>query len=152
MGAPLGSGLAITGRLIVGTVADRRAASPDVVLRWVATMLAVGALALVCFGLRTPAAHWLALTPAFGAGWAWSGAFNLAVVRARTRSPGRATGVSQTGIYVDTTAGPLVLGPLSEHVGYGPTWAVAAAMALVGAWAWPWFGWVRAGVLRRLTG
>ncbi|MEZ5381304.1 MAG: MFS transporter [Microthrixaceae bacterium] len=133
LAASLGSGLAIAGRVVVGTMADRRASSPEAVLRWVAAMLAVGALALLSFGLRVPTAHWIALAPAFGAGWAWPGAFNLAVVRARPGSPGRATGVSQTGIYVGTTAGPLILGPLSEHAGYGLTWAAAAVMALLGA-------------------
>ena len=96
-------------------------------------MLAVGAVALIGFGLRTPWAQWLALPGAYGIGWAWPGVFNLAVVRARPDEPGRATGVSQTGIYVGTTLGPLIFGPVSESLGYPLTWSTAALLALISA-------------------
>ena len=96
-------------------------------------MLAVGAVALLGFGLRMPWAQWLALPGAYGIGWAWPGVFNLAVVRARPDEPGRATGVSQTGIYVGTTLGPLIFGPVSESLGYPLTWSTAAVLALISA-------------------
>lgn len=132
LAASVGSAFAIAGRVATGVWADHTLASPRRILGWVAVMLAVGSLALVVFGIRAPAAHWLALPVAYGAGWAWPGVFNLAVVRARPGEPGRATGVSQTGIYVGTTLGPLVLGPVSER-GYPLTWSVAALLAVVGA-------------------
>ncbi|MFZ2546704.1 MAG: MFS transporter, partial [Candidatus Microthrix subdominans] len=106
---------------------------PERILGWVAAMLAVGAVALIGFGLRTPWAQWLALPGAYGIGWAWPGVFNLAVVRARPDEPGRATGVSQTGIYVGTTLGPLIFGPVSESLGYPLTWSTAALLALISA-------------------
>ena len=133
LAASVGSAFAIAGRVATGVWADHTLASPRRILGWVAVMLAVGSLALVVFGIRAPAAHWLALPVAYGAGWAWPGVFNLAVVRARPGEPGRATGVSQTGIYVGTTLGPLVLGPVSERAGYPLTWSVAALLAVVGA-------------------
>ncbi len=133
LAASLGSATSIVGRIVAGVRADRTGASPERILGWVAAMLAVGAFALLGFGLRTPWAQWLALPGAYGIGWAWPGVFNLAVVRARPDEPGRATGVSQTGIYVGTTLGPLVFGPVSESLGYPLTWSTAALLALISA-------------------
>lgn len=133
LAASLGSATAIAGRLYMGVQADRLKADPQRILRWVTAMLVIGSAALVLFSVRAPWAQWVALPVAFGAGWAWPGIFNLAVVRARPDQPGKATGVSQTGIYVGTTAGPLILGPVSEQLGYGVTWGLAAALALLSA-------------------
>lgn len=133
LAASLGSATSIVGRIVAGVRADRTGASPERILGWVAAMLAVGAVALIGFGLRTPWAQWLALPGAYGIGWAWPGVFNLAVVRARPDEPGRATGVSQTGIYVGTTLGPLIFGPVSESLGYPLTWSTAALLALISA-------------------
>ena len=133
LAASLGSATSIVGRIVAGVHADRTGAAPRRILGWVAVMLAFGAGALLVFGVRAPWAQWLALPGAYGIGWAWPGVFNLAVVRARPHEPGRATGVSQTGIYVGTTLGPLVFGPVSESFGYRFTWTTAALLALVGA-------------------
>ncbi|MEZ5371711.1 MAG: MFS transporter [Microthrixaceae bacterium] len=133
LAASLGSATAIAGRLVVGVRADRVQADPRRILGWIAAMLVTGSAALLLCGVRAPWAQWLALPLAYGAGWAWPGVFNLAVVRARPDQPGRATGVSQTGIYVGTTVGPLVLGAVSERAGYQVTWSLAAGLACVGA-------------------
>lgn len=73
LAASVGSAFAIAGRVATGVWADHTLASPRRILGWVAVMLAVGSLALVVFGIRAPAAHWLALPVAYGAGWAWPG-------------------------------------------------------------------------------
>ena len=69
---------------------------------------------------------------AFGAGWAWPGLFNLAVVLANPASPGAATGITQTGTYMGAVLGPLLFGFLAEHLSFGWSWVVAAAYRLGG--------------------
>ena len=42
----------------------------------------------------------------FMLGWGWPGLFNLSVVQSHRETPGAATGVSQSGIYVGAAGGP----------------------------------------------
>ena len=123
----LGSAISITSRLIAGTVADRRKGN---LLGLVAAMLAAGAVSYLVFAWRVPASHWIGLSIAFGAGWAWLGVFNLAVVRANPNSPGRATGITQSGTYVGASMGPLIFGLLADHASYSAAWIVAAFIAI----------------------
>lgn len=123
----LGSAVSIMARFVAGSIADRR---PGPLLGMVQGMLGLGAVAYLTLVVRAPWAHVVALPLAFGAGWAWPGVFNLSVVRAVPRAPGRATGITQTGTYVGATVGPLAFGLLAERVGYGAAWSTAALLAV----------------------
>jgi MFS family permease len=122
-----GSLVSIVVRLAVGVVADRR---PGNLLGAVAVMIALGALTSVWFTWRSPAVQLIGVPLAFGAGWAWPGLFNLSVVRAAPRFPGRATGITQTGTYVGGAVGPVIFGAVAEGAGYTAAWWLAAALGL----------------------
>lgn len=122
-----GSLVSIVVRLAVGVVADRR---PGNLLGAVAVMIALGALTSVWFTWRSPAVQLIGVPLAFGAGWAWPGLFNLSVVRAAPRFPGRATGITQTGTYVGGAVGPILFGAVAEGSGYTAAWWLAAALGL----------------------
>ena len=123
----VGSLVSILVRLGVGIAADRR---PGNLLGVVAAMLALGALTSMWFTWRSPAVQLIGVPLAFGAGWAWPGLFNLSVVRAAPRFPGRATGITQTGTYVGGAAGPIIFGAMAESAGYTAAWWLAAALGL----------------------
>lgn len=122
-----GSVISIVVRMAVGAFADRRSGD---MLGVVAAMLALGALTSVWFTWRDPSIHLIGVPLAFGAGWAWPGLFNLAVVRAAPDAPGRATGITQTGTYVGGTAGPLVFGTIAETTSFAAAWWLAAVFGL----------------------
>jgi len=138
----LGSAVGITVRLLAGLRADRRRGGH---LRVVAVMLALGSVAFVLLATGRPGVIVAAVPLAFGAGWAWPGLFNLAVVLANPGSPAAATGITQTGTYLGAVAGPLVFGFLAEHVSFAAAWLVAAAAAAGAAVAI----WVGRSMLRR---
>jgi predicted MFS family arabinose efflux permease len=125
-----GSAIGIAMRLWQGLLADRRGRRH---LPVVATMLAVGALGHLMFALTEPWLYIAAIPIAFGAGWAWPGLFNLAVVRNYPDAPGAATGVSQTGTYLGAVLGPVVFGLLVDASGYGLGWCFSAACAALAA-------------------
>jgi MFS family permease len=130
----LGSGLGIATRLWAGMVADRRSGGH---LRRVATMLAVGAIGYLLFATGRPALFLAGLPLAFGAGWAWPGLFNLAVVLANPVSPAAATGVTQTGTYLGAVLGPLLFGLVAHHRSFAWAWSLSAltsCLAAVAVW------------------
>ncbi len=122
-----GSLVSIIVRLGVGALADRR---PGNLLGVVAAMIALGALASVWFTWRSPTVQLVGVPLAFGAGWAWPGLFNLSVVRASPGSPGRATGITQTGTYIGGAVGPVLFGAVAQSAGYGAAWWLAAGLGL----------------------
>jgi MFS family permease len=126
----VGSGLGIACRLWAGMLADRRSGGH---LRWVATMLALGAFGYVLFAAGTPGLFLAGLPLAFGAGWAWPGLFNLAVVLANPASPAAATGVTQTGTYLGAVLGPLLFGLVAEHLSFSWSWWLAAITSWLAA-------------------
>ena len=128
----LGSGCGIAVRLTAGLRADRR---PGGHLRVVALMLLGGGVAFLAFATGLAGAYVLATPLAFGAGWAWPGLFNLAVVRDNPDTPGAATGVTQTGIYIGALAGPLAFGAIVDRAAYGPAWVATAVCSLLAAGA-----------------
>jgi MFS family permease len=138
----LGSALVVTVRLTAGVLADRRGGGH---LRQVTVMLAVGAFGYLLFAVGRPGLMLVGVPLAFGAGWAWPGLFNLAVVMANPASPGAATGITQTGTYMGAVIGPLLFGFLAEHVSFGWSWVVAALTS----WAAAAAMWTGRAMLRR---
>lgn len=122
------SALAVGGRLSAGARADRRATDA---LRTVCGIMAAGAvgyaiLAVFAVGWAYP----LGALLGFGVGWSWPGLFNLAVVRRHPGSPGRATGLTQTGVYVGGVVGPLAVGALVSGASFHLAWAATAGAML----------------------
>lgn len=126
----LGSALGIASRLSAGVLADRRSGGH---LRWVAAMLALGSFGYLLFATGEPGLLLAGLPLAFGAGWAWPGLFNLAVVLANPASPGAATGITQTGTYAGAVLGPLLFGLVAEQWSFGRAWWLAALMSWLAA-------------------
>ena len=123
-----GSAIGICSRVVVGWRADRIERSP---LRTVATMLFLGAIGVV--GLAADSVAVPAVALAFGAGWAWPGLFNFAVVRSNPSGPAAATGVTQIGTYLGAVAGPVVFGLVVDVADYATAWVMTATWAVIAA-------------------
>jgi len=128
----LGSLISILVRLLVGGYADRHSGN---LLGLVAIMILLGSCTSLIFVTQTPTAHFIGLPLAFGAGWAWPGLFNLSVIRASPGFPGRATGITQTGVYVGGAVGPVLFGFTAEHWSYSAAWVLAAVLGVCAAGA-----------------
>ena len=123
----LGSAFGISMRLWQGVLADRRGARH---LPVVAFMLAIGVTGQLLLAFNRPLLYIVAIPLAFGAGWAWPGLFNLAIVRNYPDAPGAATGISQTGTYVGAMIGPIAFGGVVAATGsYSWGWVTAASCA-----------------------
>jgi len=125
-----GSLIGVVVRLVMGA---RAGLHPERTLRTVAIMLTLGAAA---FGLLAVHRAWviIAVTPlAFGAGWAWPGLFNFAIVRANRRGAGAATGITQTGTYLGALGGPLLFGVMVDQWSYTAAWSASAVLAVAAA-------------------
>jgi MFS family permease len=122
-----GSAVGVAVRLLAGVRADRRDGGH---LRVVSLMLAGGAVAYALLATGEAWIFVLATPLAFGAGWAWPGLFNLAIVRANPSSPAAATGITQTGTYVGAVCGPLLFGLVAERASHRAAWLLAAVIAV----------------------
>jgi predicted MFS family arabinose efflux permease len=125
-----GSALAITTRLVVGVVADRRGGAqlPAVVL-----MLVVGAVGFVLLAPATPATMVAGTVLVAGGAWGYNGLFYLSMTRLRRQAPAAITGVMLAGSSVGGVIGPIVFGVLAERSSYSATWGLVGAWTLVGA-------------------
>lgn len=122
----LASGAAIIGRVVVGWQADRRDGDH---LGVVGGMLVAGALGFAGLAVAGAGPALLVATlAAFGAGWAFTGLVNLQVVTTWHDAPAAATGVTQSGIFLGGTAGPLAFGWVAEHASYALAWWGAALL------------------------
>ena len=128
--AALASGLSLATRVARGARADRR---HDFGLAAVVILLAAGSLGFALMASDAVALFVFGALVAFTLGWGWPGLFNLAVVDSNRETPGSATGVSQTGIYVGAAAGPAAFGALATGAGYGTAWLLVALTTLLSA-------------------
>ena len=103
-------------------------------LRSVVAMLICGASGFGLLALADPGWPFVAGgLLAFGLGWGWPGVFNFAIVDIHRQAPAAATGITQTGTYAGSAAGPLVFGLVVEHGSYTAAWLGAAGLALAAA-------------------
>jgi MFS family permease len=115
-------------RAVTGWLADRR---PRGRLRAVAAMLVVGAAGFVLLATARPGWPFVAGgLLAFGAGWGWPGLFHFTIVDLHRQAPAAATGITQTGTYAGSAAGPLAVGVVIEQASYTAAWLCSAALAL----------------------
>lgn len=126
----MGSCCGISGRLIWGWGADRWINDP---LRFVIILLLVGVVGFLAIGLvNSVAVTVLATVLAFGAGWAWKGLYNLSVIQLSPRAPSVALGISQSGVFAGSVAGPLGFGLILDLTSYATAWTITA-LTLAGA-------------------
>ena len=128
--AACGSALSLVVRISLGARADRRR---DYGLTTVAVLLVAGSAGFALMAMDAAGPFVAGALVAFALGWGWPGLFNLAVVHSHRETPGAASGVSQTGIYVGAAGGPALFGALYAHAGYDAAWLAAAASTLLGA-------------------
>ena len=105
--AAVSSALSLAVRVMLGARADRRR---DYGLSTVVVLLAAGSVGFALMATDAVPSFVAGTLLAFTLGWGWPGLFNLAVVDSNRETPGSATGVSQTGIYVGAGAGPAAFG------------------------------------------
>jgi predicted MFS family arabinose efflux permease len=128
--AAISSGLSLAVRVTLGARADRRR---DYGLSTVVVLLAAGSLGFALMATNMVPTFVAGTLLAFTLGWGWPGLFNLAVVDSNRETPGSASGISQTGIYVGAGGGPAAFGALYAGAGHSAAWLVVAGITLVGA-------------------
>ncbi|MFW2383755.1 MAG: MFS transporter [Acidimicrobiales bacterium] len=126
----LGSAAGIASRLYQGWSVDTRGILPIQRLIW---LLGIGAAGLLLMSLTSPITYAFAVVPAFAAGWAWPGLFNLSVIRNNPSAPAAATGITQTGIFVGAGSGPVIGSLIVDNGGYRPLWIFCAVGLTAGA-------------------
>ncbi len=118
--------LSALSRVVLGWLADRR---PEGTFVLVGGLLALGVVGYLLLATLTPKTAVLTVAIAFAAGWGWPGLFHFGIISAYSRTPGRATGVIQSGFSAGLIAGPGLFGLLSDLFGYGFAWSVNAVLA-----------------------
>jgi predicted MFS family arabinose efflux permease len=128
--AAVSSGLSLAVRVMLGARADRRR---DYGLSTVVVLLAAGSIGFALMATDAVPSFVAGTLLAFTLGWGWPGLFNLAVVDSNRETPGSASGISQTGIYVGAGGGPAAFGALYAGAGHSAAWLVVAGITLIGA-------------------
>lgn len=124
-----GSIVGILTRVGAGIYADHR----GVTLRFVGTMLAIGALSLVMMTLPFQWTFVLGAVAAFGGGWGWPGLVHFVVSRACGPHIARGTGIVQAGTYTGGVVGPLSFGVITSVFDIGTAWCCAAVIGALAA-------------------
>jgi predicted MFS family arabinose efflux permease len=128
--AAISSGLSLAMRVMLGARADRRR---DYGLGTVVVLLAAGSLGFALMATDAVPSFVAGTLLAFTLGWGWPGLFNLAVVDSNRETPGSASGISQTGIYLGAGGGPAAFGALYAGAGHSAAWLVVAGTTLLAA-------------------
>lgn len=123
----MGSVAGLVVRLAAGVVADRW--SPDL-LAVIMAMLLIGSAGFGLMAIGMPVAFLVGAVVGFGSGWAWPGLLNFAVAGLYPHRVASATSVTQTGVYIGGSSGPLLFGLLAAHSGLPTAWMTAAVVAV----------------------
>ncbi len=126
----IGAATGIISRITQGWQVDHRNLLPIQRLAW---LFGLGSIGVAAMAFDTPLAYYLAVVPAFAAGWSWPGLFNLSVIRNNPSAPASATGISQIGVFIGAGSGPVVGGLLVDWQGYRPLWILGAACLAIGS-------------------
>lgn len=119
--------LGISMRLVAGTRLDASRVPPFTAA---ARLFTIGIVGFALLAIRNPALHVFAGFLAFTCGWIWPAFTNYAIVRTNPRSAARATGMTQTGVYLGVMAAPATTGPIVDGAGYPTMWIVTAAVGV----------------------
>ncbi|WP_235735363.1 MFS transporter [Nocardioides alcanivorans] len=100
-------------------------------LHAVAGLQALGLVAMLGIATETPVGFVVGSIAAFGFGWGWNGLYNLVVALARPSEVAAATGLSQAGVFLGGTVGPLAFAMIARDEHFGTGWlAMAGLMSL----------------------
>lgn len=124
------SAVGLSSRLANGALADHRTDSHFAV---VTLMLLVGCGGYLMLGAGPRWSLVVGAALAYGCGWGWNGLLNFAVVRSYPTVPGRATSITQGGVYLGNVLGPLGFGVLLTHASLSTAWSADAVCSLGGA-------------------
>jgi len=119
--------LGISMRLLAGTRLDESRVPPFTAA---ARLFTIGIVGFALLAIRNPALHVIAGFLAFSCGWIWPAFTNYAIVRTNPRSAARATGMTQTGVYLGVMAAPATTGPIVDGAGYPAMWITTAAVGV----------------------
>jgi len=136
----VGSGVAIAARLAWGYLADRRGTTGFVLLAAVMLAGSAGFALLALSGGRVPL-FVPGLMIGFAGGWGWQGLIYSVVVRSNHESPGAATALVLSGVYLGTIVEPSMIGHIASAWSYETAWwlsagvlAAAGAVVLLSRW------------------
>jgi MFS family permease len=125
--------LGIGGRLLAGWMADGWRRHPPLVL-CLAVYFACGT---VGFALLAFASSWWLRVPAtlliFAGGWGWQGMFHHATVLWSQPTPSRGTGMTQTGLSLGGSIGPVIFGAIAGSVSFRAAWLFTAGLMAAAA-------------------
>ena len=126
----IGSAITIVGSTGIGWFAGRRNASGFVEL---GAAMAIGASAFAILALADTnhVLIWLGSLIAFLGAWRWPGVMYYTVVRNATTTPGTATGVVVTGVFMNGIAGAPVLAFIADRWSYASAWTTAFIMTVI---------------------
>lgn len=128
--AALGSAFGLSTRIGMGWLADRASGGR---LRWVAGLMIAGTVGFAMLATRVSSLLVPAAVLCFAGGWGWPGLLNFSVVLRNRAAPAAATGVTQAGVYVGGSVGPLLFGVVAERASYVAAWSAASVVALLAA-------------------
>jgi MFS family permease len=123
----------IGGRLLAGWMADGWPRRPPLAL----CLAAYFACGTAGFALLAFAGSWPLRVPAtllvFAGGWGWQGMFHHATVLWSQPTPSRGTGLTQTGLSLGGTFGPVVFGAIAGAVSFRAAWLYTAGLMAAAA-------------------
>jgi cyanate permease len=117
-------------RVVIGHLADRRAAGP---FTGIPGLQLAGAGCCLLFAFSGGAGVYVFGPLAMVTAWGWLGLLALSVVRANPNAPAAATGITQTGGYVGAGLGPVGFGLVARSHSYHGAWVLAACSLCLGA-------------------
>ena len=123
-----GSSASLAARVGAGWLADHYGWDG---FRQVTILLVAGAGGFALLAAGTPVTLVIGTMLAFAAGWGWPGLFNFAVVARNRRAVAAATGITQGGVYVGASLGPVAFGLLASGFSFEVAWITTAAFALL---------------------
>ena len=98
-------------------------------LRLISVMLAGGTIGYLLLGTGAALGFLIGTVVAYTFGWGWNGLFNQVVVAVRPDSIAAATGMTQGGVFLGGTVGPLAFAAVVHAHGYEPAWMISAGAA-----------------------
>ena len=125
------SALAVTTRLALGSLADRRRRGGH--LPVVAAMLSADAGGYLLLSSAEPLVFGAGALLASSAGWGWLALILYAAFDRSRDAPAAATGILQGALYAGGFVGPLAFGVLADEASFALAWLAMAVLAVLGA-------------------
>lgn len=98
-------------------------------LTLIAVLLAGGTFGYLLLGTGTSGGFLIGTVIAYALGWGWNGLFNQVVVAVRPDRIAAATGMTQGGVFLGGTVGPLTFAAVVHAHGFDPAWLISAGAA-----------------------